>query len=57
MPYTSDKQRRYMNWASAHGKIKQSVVDEFNEKSKGMDLPEKARNEKIKKHLNKRGSK
>lgn len=54
MPFKSDRQRRYMNWAAAHGKIKQSVVDEFNQASKGMDLPDKARNERIKKHLKRR---
>lgn len=38
-PYKSLKQERYMNWAAQHGKIKQSVVDEFNKASKGKDLP------------------
>lgn len=35
MPYKSDKQRRYMNWAASQGIIKQSVVDKFNRESKG----------------------
>lgn len=29
-----------MNWAASKGKIKQSVVNEFNDASKGMKLPE-----------------
>lgn len=40
MPYASDKQRRFMNWAASKGKIKQSTVSEFNKASKGMNLPE-----------------
>jgi hypothetical protein len=31
-----------MNWAASKGKIKQSVVDDFNKASKGMKLPETA---------------
>lgn len=42
MPYKSDKQRRYMNWAAKQGKISKDVVDEYNKASKGMKLPEKA---------------
>lgn len=42
MPFKSDKQRRFMNWAAAHGKIKKPIVDEFNKASVGMHLPEKA---------------
>jgi hypothetical protein len=41
MPYVSDKQRKYFNWAAAHGKMAQSMVDEYNEASKGKKLPEK----------------
>lgn len=44
MPYKSDKQRKYMNWAASEGKIKQSVVDDFNTASKGLNLPEKIHN-------------
>jgi len=40
MPYASKAQERYMNWAASKGKIKQSTVNEFNEASKGMSLPE-----------------
>lgn len=41
MPYASDRQRRFFN---ANKKtIGPKVVDEFNEASKGMKLPEKAR--------------
>lgn len=43
MPYKSDKQRRYMHWASSHGKISKKVVKEFDEASKGMKLPEKVK--------------
>lgn len=42
LPFSSDKQRKYMNWAAEHGKIKQSVVDEYNQASKGLKLPESA---------------
>lgn len=42
MPYKSEKQRRYMNWAANEGKISKGVVDEFNQASKGMKLPETA---------------
>lgn len=35
-----------MNWAAAHGKIKQSVVDEFNAASKGLKLPERVTKKK-----------
>lgn len=40
MSYKSEKQRRYMNWAASEGKIKKSIVKEFNRKSKGLDLPD-----------------
>jgi hypothetical protein len=46
MPYSSNKQRRYMNWAASKGKIKQSIVNEFNKESKGMDLPERSKKAK-----------
>lgn len=49
MPFKSDHQRRYMNWAASKGKIKQSVVDEFNNATKGLDLPEKVNKEALKK--------
>lgn len=39
MPYVSDRQRRYMHWAKAHGKIDPKVVDEF-------DAAERRKNEK-----------
>lgn len=42
MPFSSDKQRRFMNWAASKGKIKQSTVNEFNKESKGLDLSELA---------------
>jgi hypothetical protein len=46
MPFSSEAQRRYMNWAASKGKIKQSTVDEFNAASKGMKLPEYASKKK-----------
>lgn len=55
MPFRSDRQRRYMNWAASKGKIKKSVVNEFNKASKGMDLPEQVskndRFNKLKKYM------
>jgi hypothetical protein len=41
MPYKSDAQRKKFHVLLAEGKIKKSVVDEFDKASKGMDLPEK----------------
>lgn len=41
VPYKSDKQRRFFN--ANRGKIGGKVIDEFNEASKGMKLPEKVR--------------
>lgn len=35
-----------MNWAASKGKIKKSVVDEFNQASKGLELPERAKKAK-----------
>ncbi len=50
MPYKSEKQRKYMNWAAEHGKIDKSVVNEFNQASKGMkNLPEHVKGSKFKK--------
>jgi len=52
MPYVSDAQRKYFN--ANRGKLeKQGVdVDEYNQASKGMSLPEHANNPKHKKkHL------
>lgn len=54
MPYRSESQRRYMNWAAGEGKIKQSVVDEYNEASKGKHFPEKVGKKKfskLRKHM------
>lgn len=43
MPMKSQAQRRYMHWAASKGKIKQSVVDEFEKATpKDAELPEKA---------------
>ncbi len=51
MPFVSDKQRKFMNWAASKGKIKQSTVNEFNKASKGIDLPESVKFPKIKKMI------
>jgi hypothetical protein len=40
MPYASDRQRRFFN--ANRKKIGGKTVDEFNESSKGMKLPESA---------------
>jgi hypothetical protein len=40
MPYKSDAQRRYFHAAEARGEIKKKTVHEFDEASKGRDLPE-----------------
>lgn len=56
MPYKSDKQRRYMNRAASEGKIDKKVVNEFNDTSKGMKLPETVY-PKTKKYLKYKGSK
>lgn len=53
MPFKSEAQRRYMNWAAEHGKISKAVVGEFNEASKGKDLPERKK-KNIKKAIKKR---
>ena len=43
MPYVSDKQRKFFHTNTAKGKgITAKVVKEFDQASKGMDLPEKA---------------
>jgi len=46
MPYKSDKQRRYMHAAAERGEIKKSVVEEFDQASKGKKLPETAPKQK-----------
>jgi hypothetical protein len=46
MPYKSNAQRRAMNAKAASGEISQSVVDEFNEASKGKQLPERVKPKK-----------
>lgn len=54
IPYKSDKQRKYFHYAESKGLIKPSVVNEFDEASKGMKLPEyskKSKFKKLSKHL------
>lgn len=40
MPYKSDAQRAYFHAAEKRGEMKKSTVDEFDQASKDMDLPE-----------------
>ena len=43
MPFKSKRQQRYMEWAAKHGKIKQSVVEEFEAATPDFkSLPESA---------------
>ena len=44
MPYVSDRQRRFFN--ANRSKIGGKVVDEFNESSKGLKMPEKVEGKK-----------
>ena len=41
MPYKSQAQQRYFHYLESKGKLKKSVVDEFDQASKGKDLPKK----------------
>lgn len=41
MPYKSDAQRRYFHAAAARGEISKKKVQEFDEASKGKQLPER----------------
>lgn len=41
MPFKSEAQRKFMNAAASRGDISKKTVDEFNQASKGMKLPEK----------------
>lgn len=41
MPYKSEAQRRYFNTPEGKEKIGAATVNEFNQESKGMNLPEK----------------
>ncbi len=55
MPYKSDAQRRFFNWAAQEGVggITPKVANEWNQASKGKQLPEHAaapRDRKKKKH-------
>lgn len=42
MPYKSDKQRRFFNWAAKTGKdgITKKMAKSWNKKTKGKKLPE-----------------
>lgn len=52
MPYKSDAQRRFFHTDTARKKgITEKEVNEFDQASKGMKLPEKAENEKPKRGL------
>jgi len=53
MPYTSDKQRKFFN-ANKDKLEKEGVdVNEWNQASKGMDLPETAPKKKVKLRIKK----
>lgn len=41
MPYKSDKQRKFFHAAEERGEISHKTVHEFDEASKGKELPEK----------------
>lgn len=41
MPYKSKRQARYMHWAASQGKIKSSVVEEFDKATDFKHLPER----------------
>lgn len=43
MPYKSDQQRKKFHVLLAQGKISKSVVDEYDQASKGKKLPKYAR--------------
>lgn len=45
-PYRSEAQRRFFHLAERKGKIKPSIVKEFDESSKGIDLPESSLKDK-----------
>jgi len=49
MPYKSDAQRRFFHAAEKRGEIRHKTVQEYDQASKGKDLPEKARPKKGKK--------
>lgn len=46
MPYKSDRQRRWAHTKRGMKKLGASTVAEFDEASKGMKLPEKAKKRK-----------
>jgi hypothetical protein len=48
MPYQSDAQRRFFNSPTGLAKIGAAKVHEFNEASKGMELPERKKPSKSK---------
>jgi len=45
MPYKSDAQRRFFNWAAKTGKdgISKKMANKWNKESKGLKLPERKR--------------
>lgn len=42
MPYKSDRQRKFFNSPTGKSKLGQEKVNEFNQASKGMKLPDHA---------------
>lgn len=57
MPYKSDAQRKKFHALERQGKISSSTVKEFDEASKGRNLPEKIRSISDLKKVAKRKSK
>jgi hypothetical protein len=55
MPFKSEAQRKYMNAAASRGEIPKATVNEFNQASKGMKLPDKKKEKfsRTKKRMNK----
>ena len=53
MPYKSDKQRRYFHAAQTRGEIPKSVVEEYNEKTRGKTLPEAIKTKKYRDRIKK----
>lgn len=49
MPYVSDAQRRKFHAMERRGELSRTVVAEYDEESKGLDLPERVRSKSKKK--------
>lgn len=51
MPYVSNAQRRLFHAKEARGEISSATVDEFDQASKGMKLPERVGKKKLPGHI------